>query len=184
MTLRSFAFVAALLGLVFAQLGRAALAAGSLSYDDPGMHFTAPDGWDRLDLTASEGSDHAPAAVFTYHAGKPDARSIVITITQDNESLTSFEGQHEQELRQNSDTTFINKKKATQLANGMPVYFVTSSSTSQNGGFVYRFEYVLIDGQRGITVSYVGGAGANENDALAALSSLYVVAYPGRRPSS
>jgi hypothetical protein len=60
----------------------------------------------------------------------------------------------------------------------MPVYFVASSSTSQSGLFQYRFEYVVIDGQRGITVSYSGGAGTSENDALAALSSLYVVAYP------
>jgi hypothetical protein len=71
-----------------------------------------------------------------------------------------------------------------QLANGMPVYFVASSGTSQSGSFSYRFEYVVIDGQRGITVSYMGGAGTSESDALAALSSLYIVAYPERRPSS
>jgi hypothetical protein len=122
--------------------------------------------------------------VYTYHQGQSDARSITITIVDSTDSLDVFEGSHEQALRKQSDSTYIYKRKPMQLSNGMPVYFLQSQWTSQNGGSYSRFEYVVIDGQRGITVSYTGSTNdTDEKGALAAMSSLYVVAYPGKPPS-
>jgi hypothetical protein len=179
MSLRSLAVVVA-----FALCAVPALGDDGLSYNDPGMHFSPPPGWVRVDLSAAQGSDNAPVAVYTYHQGQSDALSITITIVDSTDSLDVFEGSHEQALRKQSDSEFIYKRKPMQLSNGMPVYFLQSQWSSQSGGFYARFEYIVIDGQRGITVSYVGSANdTNEKGALAAMSSLYVVAYPGHAPS-
>jgi len=173
-----------LVAVAFALCAAPALGDDASSYNDPGMHFAAPTGWARVDLSAAQGADNVPVALYTYHQGQSDARSITITIVDSTDSLDFFETSHEQALRKQSDSEFIYKRKPMQLSNGMPVYFLQSQWTSQNGGFYSRFEYIVIDGQRGITVSYVGSTNVtDEKGALAAMSSLYVVAYPGKAPS-
>ena len=166
-----------------AALAAPALGEDSLSYDDPGMHFSAPAGWTRVDVSGAQGGQNAPVAAFVYHAGRSDAHSITITIVDNDQSLDAFERGHETDLRKASDGTFIQNREAMKLSNGMPVFFVKSSTSSDSGQFVARYEYVVIDGQRGITVSYAGNSSdTDEKSALAALSSLYVVAYPGHAP--
>ena len=170
--------------VAFALCAAPALGDDALSYNDPGMHFAPPAGWVRVDLSAAQGAENVPVAVFTYHQGQTDARSITITIVNSTDSLDVFERSHEQSLRSGNDSVFITKRKPMQLANGMPVYFLQSSLTSQSGGFYSRFEYIVIDGQRGITVSYTGNTSdTDEKTALAAMSTLYVVAYPVHRSS-
>lgn len=84
-------------------------------------------------------------------------------------------------MKTKSDSTFITSKKVT-LSNGMPAYWLKVSQGSDVGQYTRRFEYVIIDLKRGITVSYIGRQGDfEEKDAQAALAGLSVVAYPRDR---
>ncbi len=162
-----------------------AVAAGSLSYDDPGMHFKAPDGWQRIDVPSGDSAnsqDKPPVAVFAFDPGHSDAQTIIITIrTADSDSLDAFERSHEGDLRQGSDSTNVDKRTHVTLANGMPAYLV--QTTSGDGlQSIRRYEYLVYDGARDIDVAFAGHQGEfTEKQALAALSTLYVVAYPGDR---
>lgn len=183
--------VLALLGmLTFPRFLPRAQAAGSLSYDDPGMHFKAPNGWERIDVPSGDAAggdaagagDKSPAAVFMFDRGRLDQRTIIIDVKSGADSLDAFERSHESDLRQQAgDDTHVDKRKAVTLANGMPAYLlqVTSGDGLQS---LRRYEYLVYDGTRNIDVAYFGHQGEfDEKDALAALSSLYVVAYPHDR---
>ncbi|MBC5798953.1 MAG: hypothetical protein GIW94_03105 [Candidatus Eremiobacteraeota bacterium] len=163
-----------------------AAAAGSLSYDDPGMHFKAPDGWQRVDLPNADAGDQdhkPPAAVFVLNPGRRDQRTIVLDIQSGSDSLDAFEHGHESELHQQGDNggAHVDKRTQVTLANGMPAYLL--QVTSGDGlDSVRRYEYLVFDGQRDIDVSYSGHQGEfDQKAALDALSSLYVVAYPRNR---
>jgi hypothetical protein len=175
-------------GLALALLGAAPVSADPLSYDDPGMHFQAPDGWTRLNLTVPPGEDkpdNVPAAVFVWHAGKSDERTITITIQPFDGSLDAFENSHESDLHQGASAAFIEHKTKTTLDNGMPAYFVEASVEASQGTFLQRDEYLVIDTQRSIIVAYAGAAGqVKVDEAKVALKSLYVVVYPGEAPHS
>jgi hypothetical protein len=174
-----------LVALAFAALAAPAAAADPLSYDDPGMHFSAPAGWTRVDIAPGQGGDNPPTAAFVYHRGQNDARTIVITIVNSSDDLNSFERQHESTIRQSDSdgATYVKKRQPMQLTNGMPAILLESTSTRDSGESISRFEYLVIDGQRGITVTYAGATtDVDEKSALAALGSLYVVAYPGKAP--
>ncbi|MGH7754915.1 MAG: hypothetical protein ACREM8_01355 [Vulcanimicrobiaceae bacterium] len=160
---------------------------GPLAYNDPGMHFQAPDGWQRVSLPAQTGSGESqdadtaapPAAIFVWHRGRIDQREIVISIDDFDGSLDAFEVQQEEKLRQNGSGIFIKSRVKTQLANGMPAYFLEVNQGDQLGSYVTRDEYLMIDGKRSIDVAYIGPTGDFGPDvAKAALASLYVVAYP------
>jgi len=166
-----------------------AFAAGDpLSFDDPGMHFSAPAGWTRVDQSqlndaTADTPEDPPAAVFIYHQGRVDQRSIIIKIEPFDGTLDSFETQHLGELHSGSDATFVDQHVKTTLSNGMPAYLLRVNSGSDAGQFTRLFEYLVCDGQRGITVTYRGRQGDfDDKEALAALSTLYVVAYPKARP--
>ncbi len=178
--------------LAFSPLTPKAQAAGSLSYDDPGMHFKAPDGWERIDVPSGDatggggaagGGDAPPAAVFMYDRGRLDQRTIIIDIKSEADSLDAFERGHESDLRQQAgNDTHVDKRTQVTLSNGMPAYLL--QVTSGDGlASLRRYEYLVYDGTRDIDVAYFGHQGEfDEKDALAALSSLYVVAYPHDRP--
>jgi hypothetical protein len=171
-----------LLSLALAATAAPALAADPLSYDDPGMHFSAPAGWSRVPLPPhQDGDDDSPAALFVYRPGQYDARTIVVKIVDSTESLGTFESEQEQALRSAGDATYVKKRQPIQLTNGMPAYLLESTTSGDTGASVSRFEYVVIDGERGITVTYGGSTSdIDEKTALAALGTLYVVAYPHR----
>ncbi len=184
---RTFATVFALVaaGVLMRGSAQPALAADPLSYDDPGMHFKAPDGWTRVETPPfdADSSDKQTVAVFTYHAGKRDERSIVITIEPYSDSLDAFEHGHESDARSGSDSAFIEEHEKVALANGMPAYYFKVRTGDVGGGRdVERCEYLVIDTQRAIDVAFVGAVGEfSDKDVKEALSSLYVVVYPGRR---
>jgi hypothetical protein len=170
------------LALALAQAS--AVAADSLSYDDPGMHYQAPAGWERLDLGDAAGKDDAPAAVFVIDKGKVNARSVIIQIKPFDGSLADFVSNRRGELRQGSDnvTVFLNKQQPITLGNGMPAYLIEASSNSDSAPSRKSYEYLIIDGQRSIDVTYSGLVGDIDDDGgKAILSSLYVVAYPKRQ---
>jgi hypothetical protein len=174
-----------LLSLALAAVASPALAADPLSYDDPGMHFSAPAGWTRVPLPPhQDGDDDQPAALFVYRPGQYDARTIVVKIVDSTEDLSTFESEQEQQLRSAGDATYVKKRQPIQLTNGMPAFLLESTTSGDTGASVSRFEYVVIDGERGITVTYGGSTSdIDEKMALAALGTLYVVAYP-HRPSN
>lgn len=175
----------ALVAVVF--LARPAFA-DDLSYDDPAMHFRAPDGWQRINLGDTSGNDDAPAAVWVLTANKNQPRSITITISNYQGSLDEFATSHQTSLRTSvgdNGVVLTDHKDQTKLANGMPVvYFVWTLSTDKDAP-LKNYEDLFIDGQRSIAVKFTGYAGdVTDADAAAALSSLYAVAYPRRRPDS
>ena len=154
-----------------------------LGYSDPGMHFEAPVGWQRVLVDQQPGTgDETLVAMWVYNPGKPEQRAIIIATEPFDGPLDDFEHSHESELRKGTDGTFIDKRDQTTLSNGMPAYWMRASQGSEAGHYIRRYEYNVIDTQRGITVSYIGRQGDfDEKDAKAALASLYVVVYPHRR---
>ena len=158
-----------------------------LAYDDPGMHFRAPDGWTRVDLgnaQAASGDKAPPAAVFTYDAGKRDQRTIVVDIQPFDGTLEGLERSKETDLRNAADGTFVDGKTRLTLGNGMPAYFLkVSQPAGAAGNQIRRYDYVIYDLTRGIDVAFIGRYGDfDENDVKRAFASLSVVVYPrGRR---
>jgi len=174
----SVALSLALTGAAFAAEG---------DYDDPGMHFSPPSGWEKITLgpaadAAGQGDDEQerpPVAVYAWHRGQSDQRTIAINIQHYDGSLDAFEHQRESDLRKAADGTFVDKPSKTALANGMPVYLLNVKAGTDVGHFVQRFDYLMIDGSRSIDVSYSGRQGDfGQKDATDAFSSLYVVVYP------
>jgi hypothetical protein len=169
-----------------------AFAAGAdIDYNDPGMHYTPPADWENVLLAPSAGivdeksgdspdSDVLkPVAVYSFHRGKPDQRTIVISVKEFDGPLDAFDRATESDTHTQSDGAFIDKPIKMTLANGMPVDLLKIDSGSDPGHFTERFEYLIIDGTRGITISYGGRQGDfTQKDALDAFTSLYVVRYP------
>lgn len=160
--------------------------ADPLAYDDPAVHFRAPDGWKRVDLSGAPNDPSGksvPAAVFYFARDRTDARSIVIQIEPFAGTLDGLVHARESELRSASEGTFVDHETKVTLANGMPAYLV---QTSQPGGAVghqvRRYDYIVYDLQRSIDVAYIGRYGDfDERDVRAAFASLSVVVYPRRR---
>jgi hypothetical protein len=177
--------------LAFVLASLCATFAADGDYDDPGMHFSPPPGFEKISLAPAAGQDapsqdedkRPPAAVYVYHRGQPDQRTIVIDIQSFDGDLATFESAHESDMRKGTDGAFVDKPVKTSLANGMPVLLLKMTSGNDPGHFSQRYEYLMIDGTRSIAVSYYGRQGDFEKkDALDAFSSLYVVAYPRHHP--
>ncbi|MFY9781689.1 MAG: hypothetical protein WAJ85_14400 [Candidatus Baltobacteraceae bacterium] len=181
MKLRTLALV--LLAAFWAAAG--ANAAGSPRYDDPGMSYQAPAGWQRVDLPQTESAPderRPPAAAFSKDFGKGDRRAIVVDIQPYDGGLERLANDKDEELRRGSDDTRITAHERTALADGMPAYWLCADQGSELGSLVRRCEYVVFDGQRSIVVTYVGRQGYfDEKEARSALASLYVVLYPAGR---
>jgi hypothetical protein len=165
----------------------AALAADDpLDYSDPGMHFRPPDGWERVpmqDVGSGEEGKGPPRAIYVLKKNKSDQRVISITIEPFQGTLDGFARNHAGELRQQGDSTFIEKQEKTTLSNGMPAIWMKVNQGAKVGQFFRRYEFVVIDLSRGIVVSYAGRVGDfDEKEAKTALASLYVVVYPRGRP--
>lgn len=183
--IRTFGLVALTATLL---LGTSAGAATDpLSYDDAGMHFKAPDGWQRLPIpeeSTSPGLDaKTTLAAFAFANGKNDSRVISITAEPFDGTLDGAEISHETDLRNAQDTTLVDRKIKTSLPNGMPAWFLKVSQGSDPFTSVRLYQYVVFDGKREIITTYSGRQfNFTEDDAKKALASLYVVVYPNQRP--
>jgi hypothetical protein len=159
----------------------------NLSYDDPAMHYSAPDGWTKIDVPPSGGNQDGPTTVaaFTKEFSRYDKRSITIRIEPYSGTLDGAESSHESELRSsggNGSTIFVDKKTKVTLPNGMPAWFLKATIGSENGDAARIYEYVLFDGKRQIIVGYAGKAGNfDDKDAVDAFKTLSVVLYPAGR---
>ena len=120
-------------------------------------------------------------AAWVRNPGKPDQMVITITMENHDGSLAGFEMNTENELRNKADSVFFKKPQLTQLTNGMPAYW---QEVSLGSGFdtLKRFDYVWIDGVRGVMLAVTGKYGQlDEPMAKKALANAYGVQYPKGR---
>ena len=107
---------------------------------------------------------------------------ITLKIEKYDGSLEGLENSHESEVRQLSDSVFVDKRVKITLSNGMPAYQLRYTVGQDAGGTVRTMEYVVYDGKRSIIAGYSGRGGMfDDKDALDALSTLTVVLYPQGR---
>ncbi len=183
---RILAFLAAF--VIGAIALRASADPDPLSYDDPGMHFKAPDGWKRVPIPADSSSpgleEKKMLAAYTLTIDRNEGRFISIVASPFDGAVDAAESQQESDLRNGSDSTLVDHKTKITLANGMPAWFIhVSQSNDDPFKSTETYEYIVSDGSRMIVTAYAGRAASlSEDDAKKALSSLYVVLYPKHRP--
>ena len=153
-------------------------------YNDPAMSFRAPPDFFQVPFAPHDPANFDQATVvaaWVRNPGKPEQATITITMENNDGSLDGFEMNMENDLRNNSDSVFFKKHDKTQLANGMPAYW---REVSIGSGFseLKRFDYVWIDGVRGVVLAITGRYGAlDEPMAKKALADAYGVQYPKYR---
>lgn len=161
----------------------APLNANTTTYNDPAMSFTAAAGFKYIGGRPYDPQSNNPSTVaaFVKDAGKAEAHFVQIQIEPFDGSLSGYETLSENELRGQVDNVFVSKKKQTTLSNGMPAMW---EEISVGEGFqeTKRWQYVWVDGQRGIILSDTGRyGGITEEQAKAELANVSAVAYPRNR---
>jgi len=153
-------------------------------YNDPAMSFTAPPEFLRVPFAPRDPArldQQTVMAAWIRDPGKREQLSITITMESHDGSLDGFEMITENELRNKADNVFFKKPQLTQLSNGMPAYW---QEVSVGSGFdtLKRFDYVWIDGVRGVTLAVTGRYGVlDEPMAKKILAGAYGVQYPKYR---
>jgi hypothetical protein len=153
-------------------------------FSDPAMSFTPPAGYIKANIPPHDPTQFdQPTIVAAFLGNTKETAGRMITIQMENfdGSLDGFEMVTENDLRNQTDSVFVKQKKLTTLSNGMPAYWqdITVGSGFQEAK---RFEYVWIDGVRGITLSITARYGAiTEDQAKATLANASGVAYPRNR---
>lgn len=152
------------------------------SYSDPAMSFTAPAGYtgSSRPYNPQDLGEAATVATFVKDSGKADMRVIQIQLERYDGPLSGYETLAENELRGQTDGVFVTKHPAT-LSNGMPAVW---EEVSVGAGFqeMKRWEYLWVDGFRGVVVSITGRYGElSEAQAKADLASASGVRYPSYR---
>lgn len=148
------------------------------------MAFTAPTEFYRVPMAPHDPARFDQPAVMAAWVTNPGKREqITITITMENHdgSLDGYEMLSENEVRDKVDSVFFKKHELTKLQNGMPAYW---QELSIGSGFdtLKRFDYVWIDGTRGITLAITGRYGVlDEPMAKKALATVAAVQYPKDR---
>lgn len=153
------------------------------TYNDPAMSFTAP-----ADFKYAAGRPYDPqnpdptiVAVFLKNPGKPDQHVIQIQIEFFEGALSGYTTLAENELRGGQVDSVVTNKKQTTLSNGMPAMW---EEVSVGEGFQEekRWQYLWVDGQRGIILSDSGGNGQlTDTQAKAELANASAVPYPRNR---
>jgi len=148
------------------------------------MSFTSPPEFYRVPLAPHDPARFDQPSVMAAWVANPGKREqLTITITMENHdgSLDGFEMVSENEVRDKVDSVFFKKREQTKLTNGMPAYW---QELSMGSGFdtLKRFDYVWIDGVRGVTLAIVGRYGQlDEPMAKKALANAAGVLYPKGR---
>jgi hypothetical protein len=190
------AAAALLAGLALPWVARAddTPAASTLTYDDPAMHYQAPDGWTKRDVGSPHGGDDPQVvAMWVKSFSHSDPRTITITVQAFEGDLDAAQSQMETQLRNsgsgggggdddNGGGVFFDRKDKITLSNGMPARYLKVSTGAGAGAMARLYQYLIVDGKRMITVTYAGRDGYfGDKDALDALSTLTVVLYPPGR---
>ena len=151
-------------------------------YNDPAMHFRAPDGFFPIgqrhvavgDLT----EDQATTVAGWIYPLKDHVRRLVIQQEYYDGDVSGFDSVLESQMRDQFQDAFFKNKEHTTLKNGMPAMFVDMSSGE---GFNIQKVFMLIwaDGQRGVVVSVACALGdLDTNAARALLTDATAVRYP------
>ncbi len=191
--------VAALLGsLAFPWAARAddPPTPAPLTYDDPAIHYQAPDGWTKRDVPSGpQGDGPQVVAMFVKSFARSDPRTITITVIPFEGDLDAAQSQEETQLRNGAsgggggggddDTgggVFFDRKDKITLSNGMPARYLKVSTGAGAGAMARLYQYLVVDGKRLIVLTYAGRDGYfDDKAALDALSTLTVVLYPQGR---
>jgi len=152
-------------------------------FTDPAMSFTAPEGYFKANIPPHDPTqfDDGKATMVAAFAPRDGRRMITITMESFQGTLAGWEMVTKNELRDQADGVFIKHKDLTKLANGMPAYWqeITVGSGFQT---LKRYQYVWIDGVRGVVLSVTGRLGEiSEDDAKKALANASAVAFPINR---
>ena len=153
-------------------------------YSDPAMSFSAPPDFYRIPVAPhdpAQFSDPAIMAAWVKNPGKRDQVTITLSMENHDGTLDGFEMVSENEIRNNADSVFFKKKERVLLKNGMPAYWqeLTIGSGFQE---MKRFQYVWIDGVRGVALAISGLYGiVDEPTAKKALADASGVLYPKNR---
>ena len=154
-------------------------------FADPAMRFTAVDGYLKAPIPVHDPVQFEQPTIvagFVYHPNKQDMRGISIQMEDFQGSLQGYEMVVENNLRDQIDGVFFKKKQLTALPNGMPAYW---QDITIGSGFdtLKRYQYVWIDGVRGVQLSITARLGAlSEDQAKAALANVSATAYPVNQP--
>jgi hypothetical protein len=197
-----FTAVVVLIGLALPWAARAddppTPAPAAPSYDDPAIHFAAPDGWTKRDVPGANPNSDGPhvVAMFVKTYGRDDIRTITLTVEPYDGGLDTAQSDQETQLRNSagggggggandddsSNSVFFDRKDHITLSNGMPARYLKVSLGAGAGAMARLYQYIIIDGKRKIIATYAGREGYfNDKDALDALSTLTVVLYPAGR---
>jgi hypothetical protein len=148
-------------------------------YDDPGMHFRAPDGFNlvgRRPIALDELTGD-PQFVAGWRMAKP-TRAITIQQESYDGDVSGFESVFEQQLRNQYEDALVQHQESMSLRNGMPAEYMELTAGS---GFDERKGYIVIwaDGTRGVALMLMTQAGDLDSDtAKRLLSDASAVRYP------
>lgn len=155
------------------------------SYSDPAMSFVAPSDFYQANIPPQRDptSFDSPTIVAEWirHPGQRDQQLITITMESFDGTVAGYEMNSENTLRDQSADVFFKQHKLTTLSNGMPAYW---QEISVGSGFdeIKRFDYVWVDGVRGVTLAITARYGdLDEATALKALANASGVLYPRNR---
>ena len=154
-------------------------------YDDPAMHFRAPDGWrpvGQRQIDVQQLTDDPVVVAAWFDPDKDHPRKIVINQESFEGDYKAFEAELESQLRDKFDDPFFKNKQDTKLRNGMPAEFMEMSTGS---GFNVTKFYILLwaDGQRGVAILLSAQLNDLSGDAARHLmSDVTAVRYPVDRP--
>lgn len=182
------------LAVVFCALLAGAMPAGAQSpapastpptaYNDPAMSFTPPSDFKWAGGAPFDPESNQPSIVATFvkHYRQQDMHVIQIAVeSAEGTNLSSYETLASNELRGQTDSVFISHKQQTTLSNGMPAIF-EEVSTGEGFTEMKRWQYLWVDGMRGVILSDTGRYGEiTEEQAKAELANASAVAYPRNR---
>ena len=154
------------------------------SYNDPAMSFVAPSDFYQANIPPHDPmSFDNPTVVAEWirHPGQREQQIISITMENVDSSLAGFEMNSENTLRDQADNVFFKQHQLTTLSNGMPAFW---QEISVGSGFdeIKRFDYVWVDGVRGVTLAITARFGEiDEPTARKVLANASGVLYPRYR---
>lgn len=159
-----------------------------LTYNDPGMNFTAPAGAKlagrKYPALRELPGDLTPVAAWALNIDPANGHPKAI-LKIEMESFTgdppSFEGRYESQMHDSGDL-MIRGKTSMPLANGMPAYFMEITSGS-GLDTAKEFSLCWADGVRGVVISVTARLGDMSADqAKAIMKTATATRYPIDQP--
>ena len=154
------------------------------TYNDPAMSYTAPSDYIPIPVPSQPPTGFngtVVQAAYVRHPRQRDSTIITLRMEAYTDDLDSYEQAAESEARNvGSDQVFI-RKTMTTLPNGMPAYYL-SITIGADVGEQRVFEWVWVDGVRGVSLSVAGPFGTiDDGSAKKVLANVSAVAYPKNR---